>query len=106
MSRLLLCLALSVPLASAHRPESAQEYLEIDKPTISYVIAGTFEVGTEVFTLSLAYEQPFALPFEVMVPVRIRVVTRCRSRVGHPHRQTELDQRLQGAVHGGPGNCR
>jgi len=61
---------LASPLALAHRPQVADEFLEIPDPTISYVIGGDFVDGVEVFTIELVYEEPFALPMELMVPRR------------------------------------
>lgn len=67
MSRLLL---LMVPLAAAHRPQTAEEVVEIAMPTISHAISGTFETGVEVFTVVLEYDEPFAMPMEILIPVR------------------------------------
>ena len=68
MSRLLLLLCL--PMASAHRPVSAEAVVEIDRPKVSHAVTGTFETGVEVFTIQLSYDQPFAMPLEILVPVR------------------------------------
>jgi len=57
-----------VPFASAHRPEPAEERLEIEKPLVSHVVGGEFVTGIEVYTVVLEYEQPFAMPMELMVP--------------------------------------
>ena len=68
MTRLTLLLLSLAPTASAHRPQPAEERLNIEKPKVSHVVGGEFEDGTEVFTVVLEYDQPFALPMEIMVP--------------------------------------
>ena len=68
MLRLALLLGLLTPLASAHRPEPAEERLTIAKPEVSHVVGGNFESGVEVFTVVLDYDDPFAMPMEIMVP--------------------------------------
>ena len=72
MSRFLLVLLLALPFASAHRPEATDGVLDIELDEVSYVVAGTFETGAEVFRVLLDYDRPFALPFEMMVPVQPR----------------------------------
>lgn len=67
----LLVLALMAP-ASAHRPAAAERDVTIDKPTVSWVLAGAFEDGDEVFTVTLPLEAPIAVPFELMVPAQPR----------------------------------
>jgi hypothetical protein len=68
MTRLAPLLILLTPLASAHRPQPAEERLEIEKPAVSHVVGGDFQTGVEVFTVVLDYETPFAMPMEIMVP--------------------------------------
>jgi hypothetical protein len=55
-------------LASAHRPDALAERMTVDDPEISWVLAGAFETGLEVYVLELSYETGFALPFEILVP--------------------------------------
>lgn len=54
----------------AHRPSGLIEEAEIDDPTISWVIPGTFRTGEEVFTIELDMPRDFATPFELLVPHR------------------------------------
>ena len=68
MTKLAPLLILLMPLASAHRPEPAQERLEIGNPKISHVVVGNFVDGTEVFTVVLDYDEPFAMPMELLIP--------------------------------------
>lgn len=72
MSRLLLPLLALVPASLAHRPQTAGGEVVVEDPTISWVYAGAFETGDEVFTFVATYDQPFALPMELMVPARKR----------------------------------
>ena len=67
MFRLIPMLFLT-PIASAHLPQPAEERLEIAKPKVSHVVGGDFVTGVEVFTVVLTYEDPFAMPMEIMVP--------------------------------------
>lgn len=54
--------------ALAHRPTVLDgEELVIDKPKVSYTVPGTFETGSEIFTIYLSYDEPFAAPFEMLV---------------------------------------
>ena len=68
MLRFFPALLLLAPLASAHRPEPAQDELTIAKPKVSHVVGGNFETGDEVFRVLLDYDRPFAMPMEIMVP--------------------------------------
>lgn len=68
MTRLALLALLTMPLASAHRPQAAEEMLEIELPKVSHVVGGKFEAGDEVFRVLLTYDEPFAMPMELMVP--------------------------------------
>ncbi len=56
--------------AYAHRPSVVASTVEVEDPTISWTFNGTFEDGEEVFTLTMRFEEPFALPVEVMSPAR------------------------------------
>ena len=67
----LFFLFLLTPLAFAHRPQPAEEKTEISEPGISHVIGGVFTSGVEVFRVILPFEEPFALPMELMVPWRL-----------------------------------
>ena len=63
-------LLLLVALATAHQPAAVQQDLEVADPYISYAVNGTFVTGREVYTVRLAYERGFALPFELLVEKR------------------------------------
>lgn len=67
-----LWLVLASTAADAHRPGAAEAEVFVDKPTASWVLAGHFEDGDEVFTVILPFEAPIALPFEIMVPAQAR----------------------------------
>jgi len=54
--------------AWGHRPTSFDAEEIVTDPTFSWTIPGKFESGTEVFSFTLDYEAPFALPFEILVP--------------------------------------
>jgi hypothetical protein len=69
MTRWMLPLLLAEP-ALAHRPGELGTVVEVSDPTISWTLASAFEDGDEVFTLHLNYEEPFAAPFEILVPAR------------------------------------
>lgn len=58
--------------AEAHRPGVAETEVTVDKPTVSWVLAGVFHEGDEVFTVVLPLDAPIALPFELMVPAQPR----------------------------------
>ncbi len=68
--RIPLLLALLLAPAQAHRPGLLDYTLEVEDPTISWTLNGSFEDGDEVFTILLDYEAPFAAPFEIFVPAR------------------------------------
>ncbi len=62
-------LCLLVTQADAHEPGTiGHDVLEIDTPKISHAIYGTFHTGDEVFEVHLTFDEPFALPFEILVP--------------------------------------
>lgn len=65
-----LLLGLLLQPALAHRPAALDTTLEVADPTISWTLNGSFESGEEVYTLFLDYEEPFAAPFELMVPAK------------------------------------
>jgi hypothetical protein len=55
----------------AHVPVVAQAELELASPEVSHAIYGTLSGGdAQVFVTRLRFEQPFALPFELLVPRR------------------------------------
>lgn len=54
----------------AHVPLIAGELVEIEQPDISHALYGTIVAPDDVFVLRLAYDEPFALPFEILVPRR------------------------------------
>lgn len=68
MKTLLIGLLMALPAAQAHRPSAADLSLDVADPTISWVVAGVFASGDEVYTVNLTYETGFALPFEIMSP--------------------------------------
>jgi hypothetical protein len=55
----------------AHVPRVAAAELDVEAPEVSHAIYGTL-VGdtTQVFVTRLGFDQPFALPFELLVPRR------------------------------------
>jgi hypothetical protein len=67
--RWLLLALLAVP-AHAHRPGLLDGRLVVPDPTVSWVLAGTFRTGDEVFVAVLDLDGPIATPFELMVPHR------------------------------------
>lgn len=55
--------------AHAHRPITADGgVFEVDDPTISYLIVSALEHPDDVGQVHLTFDEPFALPFELMVP--------------------------------------
>lgn len=55
----------------AHIPLVAELELDVEAPEISHAIYGTLSGrDDEVFVFRLRFEEPFALPFEVLVPRR------------------------------------
>ena len=55
----------------AHIPLVAELELDVSSPEISHAIYGTLEGrDDEVFVFRLRFEEPFALPFELLVPRR------------------------------------
>jgi hypothetical protein len=57
-------------VSGAHRPAILKDRTPIDNATISWVLAGSFEAGDEVFVVEMNFERDFALPFEILVPRR------------------------------------
>lgn len=73
MKLVLLAALLGVTTAHAHQPQAGDgETWVIDKPKISWALYGGFETGDEVFTVELTYDEPFALPFELMTEHRAK----------------------------------
>ena len=59
MRQTLLLLLLGT--AQGHQPTSSEgETFDIERPTISHAVYGTFHSGDEVFRIELDYETPFA----------------------------------------------
>jgi hypothetical protein len=56
--------------AHAHVPAIASEDLRIERPEISYAIYGSIAQPEDLFVARLSYAEPFALPFEILVPRR------------------------------------
>lgn len=57
--------------ADAHQPATSDAYeFDVAKPKISWAIVGSFDEGDEVFTVRLSYDEPFALPFEMLTEHR------------------------------------
>lgn len=75
-ARHLLALALflgGVSTAAAHQPTTAADYeFDVEKPKISYALVGSFDSGDEIYTVRLSYDEPFALPFELLTEHRAR----------------------------------
>lgn len=70
-SALLVLLLCGIGTSShAHVPLIAGELVEIDQPDISHALYGTITAPDDVFVLQLVYDEPFALPFEILVPRR------------------------------------
>jgi len=66
---LLLCVASRV--SHAHIPLVAERELEVESPEVSHAIYGTLHGDDdELFVFRLRYDEPFALPFELLVPRR------------------------------------
>lgn len=55
----------------AHVPRVAAAELDVESPEASHAIYGTLDGDvTQVFVTRLRFDQPFALPFELLVPRR------------------------------------
>lgn len=55
----------------AHTPLVAEPELDVELPEVSHAIYGTLDGDPDqVFVTHLRFEQPFALPFEILVPRR------------------------------------
>ena len=66
-----VALVLVAGTASAHQPTTASDFeFVVEKPKISYALVGSFDDGDEVYTVRLAYDEPFALPFELLTEHR------------------------------------
>lgn len=66
---LLLLLGLS-PRGHAHRPTAIQREFDIELPEISHAVYGELAGPGDVYTVRLSFEQPFAMPIEILVPHR------------------------------------
>lgn len=66
---LLLCVVSRV--GHAHIPLVAQPELEVESPEVSHAIYGTLRGDqAQTFVFRLRFEEPFAAPFELLVPHR------------------------------------
>lgn len=66
-------MTLVVGTAQAHQPATSDDYeFDVQKPKISWAFVGSFDEGDEVFTVRLDYDEPFALPFELLTEHRSR----------------------------------
>ena len=62
------CLVLALPL-HGHGPLFLDdEAVTVDDATLSWVMAGDFATGHEVFSIGLDFDEGFAFPVEVLVP--------------------------------------
>jgi len=63
---------LAAPVAKAHAPAvlHADRPFVVEDSTISRALYGSFSSGAERFVVKLDFPEPFALPFEVLVPHR------------------------------------
>lgn len=70
---IMLLATAAVGPAEAHQPATSDAYeFDVTKPEISWALVGTFDKGDEIFTVSLSYEKPFALPFEILTEHRAK----------------------------------
>jgi hypothetical protein len=58
----------------AHIPLIAEDELVIERPKISAAVYGTLEDREQHYVVHLSYDEPFALPFEMLVPRRAELV--------------------------------
>lgn len=65
-----LAIAGQAAVVEAHRPAILGARTQLDNPTVSWVLAGSFETGDEVFVLEMTFDRDFALPFEILIPRR------------------------------------
>lgn len=52
----------------SHQPATLDDVREIDNPTISHALYGELSEAQPVLKVTMEFEQPFALPFELLVP--------------------------------------
>ncbi len=64
-----LALLLATP-AIAHMPTVLETEHVIERPEISWALYGRFATGDEVYRLTGTFDEPFALPFEMLIPHR------------------------------------
>jgi len=64
----LMLLASGLAVVNAHRPGTIKATTSVSNPYVSWVFAGIFEKGDEVFVLKMDMERAFAMPFEIFVP--------------------------------------
>jgi hypothetical protein len=65
---LILVLVVGATFAHAHRPGVVKGETTVSDPYISWVFAGRFEKGDEVYVLKMKLDKPFATPFEMLIP--------------------------------------
>lgn len=56
----------------AHRPGTGDRDVEVEDPEISYAFYGELEDEDDLYVLRLSYEEPFAMPVEILVPKRAK----------------------------------
>ncbi len=62
-----------ISTAAAHQPATSDNFeFDVAKPKISWALVGSFDAGDEVFTVYLDYDEPFALPFEMLTEHRTK----------------------------------
>lgn len=66
---MLLSLGLS-PRGHAHRPTAVQREFDVELPEVSHAIYGELAGPDDLYTVRLTFEQPFAMPLEILVPHR------------------------------------
>jgi|GEM_PF-1413020 len=71
----LLVAGLGLGVAGAHRVAVVEDVFELgpEKSKVSHAIYGTFETGDEVFAVRLTFDEPFALPFEMLIEHRVEL---------------------------------
>ncbi|MCB9742077.1 MAG: hypothetical protein H6741_09240 [Alphaproteobacteria bacterium] len=72
MRPLLIAALAGLSAAQAHRPAALAERSVVEDPKISWTFMGEFEDGLESFVLELSFDEPFALPVELLTPREAR----------------------------------
>ena len=68
--KLLIFLLLFATPLWAHQPKVLEADMRIDHPDISHALYGVFTEETPHFKVRMKFSEPFAMPFEVLVPHR------------------------------------